>query len=118
MLLAVIGIAVDQLLISTSVLSVGQSIIPVWLVLLWVVFCLSLNHSLRWLVVMNKGLVSLIGASFGSLSYIAAWRLGALSTPLTWQAFWLLEMAIWAVLMPSLCWLTLCIWQRAGEQHD
>lgn len=116
-LLAVMGIAIDQLLISTLVLSVGQSIVPLWLALLWAKFCVSLNHSLRWLVTMNKWLVSLIGALFGSLSYIAAWRLGALSTPLTWQAFLLIEMALWALLMPLFCWLTTYIWKQEEGQH-
>lgn len=72
---------------------------PYWIVMLWTVFALSLNHSLSWLFYHPRWalLFSVIG---GPLSYLAAEKLGAIiinnktvTLPLL-CVYWLLVMQI------------------------
>lgn len=101
--LALIGIVVDQLLISFGVIEVKQSMIPIWLVLLWIIVTWSLNHSLSWLSNIKLWQVAVLGAVLGATSYLAAIELGAISTPLTLTVFTMIEAIIWCGLLPALC---------------
>lgn len=102
LLMGLVGIVVDQCLISANVFSVGQSIIPWWLVMLWLFLSLCLNHSLGWLRNLRAWQVALIGTVFGTLSYIAALNLGVLTTTLTTLEFVIIEMSIWFLLLPMM----------------
>lgn len=70
--------------------------IPVWLMGLWLMFPLTLNHSLAWLS--HKPLLqSLFGAIGGGGSYIAGAQLGA--ADMLWPAYLLIP-ASWALWLP------------------
>jgi len=79
----VVGLLVDSLLITLGVFTPVNSwnsnnIAPVWLVGLWMLFAITLNHSLRWLQ-QRYFIASLMGFVFAPLAYWAGQRLGALS---------------------------------------
>lgn len=70
--------------------------LPLWLAGLWLMFPLTLNHSLGWL--RSKPLLQvLFGVFGGGGSYIAGAQLGA--AHLEPQAYWLLPLS-WGLLLP------------------
>lgn len=103
---ACIGCLFDQLLYMFSLLQFSHwqaTLIPPWMLMLWLGFASTLNVSLRWM--QGKYWVGTIfGAIGGPLSYIAAEKLEAISILQT-HAF-LIALAIgWAVMMPILLWM-------------
>lgn len=78
---------------------------PLWILAIWVAFAATLERSLAFLQTRPLA-ATLLGAIGGPLAYLAAARLGAValaepSTPA------LLALSVgWAVLMPSLAWLS------------
>ena len=72
---------------------------PIWIVVLWVLFALTLNHSLSWL----KGrvvLAAIFGALGGPLAYVAGEKLMAVTIV---EPNTLLILAIgWAFITPLL----------------
>ena len=74
---------------------------PFWLWMVWILFLLTLNHSLSFLKHIPMALTALLGLIFGTLSYIAGAKLGAASfdgDPVN-----LLIIALqWSILLPSL----------------
>ncbi|MAK91556.1 MAG: hypothetical protein CMI13_10020 [Oleibacter sp.] len=77
-------------------------IIPVWLLLLWLAFAMTLWHSLRWCST-RPWLAAVCGAVVAPLSYLAGERLGALQ--LSAQApFWIA--AGWTVMMTTVALIT------------
>jgi hypothetical protein len=99
----VCGYAVDTLLMHAGVFAfVGAEMLaPLWLLLLWLGFCATLNQSLR-LFAGRYTLALLCGAIGGSTTYVAAAQLGAaqlgLPIPLTLAVL----AALWALLFPAL----------------
>lgn len=83
--LAFLGICVDKLHFTLGTFSNPVSFtaidtfFPLWLILLWIMFVVTLNHSLSWLL--NKPLAVIVGfgACGGTLSYWAGIQAGALS---------------------------------------
>ncbi len=69
---ALLGISLDGVWVFSGVLDFpqSQSIIPIWLVCLWVVFATSLCHSFYWLQ-RRLILASVLGAIAGPSSYLA-----------------------------------------------
>ena len=69
---SLMGMSLDSVWVVSTVLDFpqAQSIIPVWLMCLWVVFSTSLCHSLSWLQ-HRLILASLLGAIAGPSSYLA-----------------------------------------------
>ena len=53
--------------------------IPLWLVLLWCHFALTLNHGMGWLVKLPMYAQILFGAVFGTLSYYAGAQIGTVN---------------------------------------
>ncbi|MFT2092696.1 DUF2878 domain-containing protein [Paraglaciecola sp. 2405UD69-4] len=100
--LAPIGWLVDSLLVHYSVITSTNGWLPLWLLLLWCVFVISLNHSLLWLSKTKWPLLIIIGSISGCMSYTAAIRFGALdsSLELTGQVIYL--GLLWGVLLPVL----------------
>lgn len=98
--IALVGIVCDQLLIAVDVISVNQSFIPVWLVLLWVILAWSFNHSLVWLRLLKPWQLSITGGILGSVSYLAAINLGAISTSLSLTNFMIIDAILWSFLLP------------------
>ncbi len=101
----VLGLIIDTLFLQFNVFKFADSfpvegISPLWIILLWVGFALTVNHSMQWL---NKHplLPALAGAIFAPLSYLAGLRLGAVEyhiDPLLVSAFisvpWALALTI------------------------
>jgi Protein of unknown function (DUF2878) len=73
--------------------------VPPWLALLWLLFALSLFHSLAWLR-RSAWLAAAAGAIAGPFTYIAGLRLGAAGSPFPeWQLALVMAPA-WALLLP------------------
>ncbi|WP_179078303.1 DUF2878 domain-containing protein [Colwellia sp. UCD-KL20] len=103
--IALIGIAVDQLLIAIQVIQLPENsmsplVIPIWLMFLWCAFAWCLNHSLQWLIKLSTTKVGVIGAIFGSLSYYVALQLNVFNSVLSPLYFALAMAFIWALLLP------------------
>ena len=104
-----LGLVTDSLLLATGWIAYpsGQwlpGLAPYWIVCLWAMFATTLNASMRWL----SGryiLAAAFGAIGGPLSYLAGARLGAMSFVDMTPAILGLA-AAWALIMPSLIWLT------------
>ena len=104
-----IGLFLDSLWIWTGIMRFSlpgpvTGLAPVWILLLWVAFPLTINHSMAWLR-SNLPLAALFGAVGSPLSYLAGMRLGALSTP---EGIWVMVIAAgisWALVIPLLCYL-------------
>jgi len=99
----VLGSTVDSLLLNAGVFAFKQAgvLIPFWLVLLWALLAITLNHCLAWTA---KPLwrAILLGAIGGPLSYYAGQRLGAVQFPLgLWPTLLGLSL-LWAGLFPLL----------------
>ncbi|MEO9946249.1 MAG: DUF2878 domain-containing protein [Paraglaciecola sp.] len=107
LILAPIGWLTDSLLIHYSVITTESGWIPVWLMLLWCVFVVSLNHSLFWLQKLKLPLLILVGAISGCASYTAAIRFGAIDTTLDLIKQVIYFAVAWAVLLPLLVHLSL-----------
>ncbi|KXI29934.1 DUF2878 domain-containing protein [Paraglaciecola hydrolytica] len=102
LLLAPIGWLMDYSLFQFNVLGAGSAGFPIWLLLLWLMFVVSLNHSLKWLSQISLFGVGLLGMILGPLSYLSAIKVGVLNSSLTSTFFVLLAAALWALLLPSL----------------
>ena len=77
---------------------------PLWILMLWILFAMTLNHSLSWL----KGRIfvsSLFGALGGPLAYMAAEKLGAITIVATPQSIITLLVG-WAIITPALVFLS------------
>ena len=99
----VLGSTVDSLLLNAGVFAFKQPgvLIPFWLVLLWALLAITLNHFLAWTA---KPLwrAILLGAIGGPLSYYAGQRLGAVQFPMgLWPTLLGLSL-LWAGLFPLL----------------
>ena len=99
----VLGSTVDGLLLNAGVFAFKQAgvLIPFWLVLLWALLAITLNHCLAWTA---KPLwrAILLGAIGGPLSYYAGQRLGAVQFPMgLWPTLLGLSL-LWAGLFPLL----------------
>lgn len=100
LLLVPIGIAVDKLQLEIGGFESVNEGFPIWLLLLWCIFIVSLNHSLKWLTERSLFVASLFGAFGGASSYWAGIQFGSLNA--VWSDIWLIIslMAVWALLMP------------------
>ena len=76
-----VGFALDSTLMHLGVMTfesglVSEFFIPPWLIMLWIAFAMTLNHSLYYF--QEKPLFAFIGGAIsGPLSYLAGERLGA-----------------------------------------
>ncbi len=75
---------------------------PLWLLCLWAMLVISLNHSLKGLERMSAPMLAVLGAAAGAGSYYAGIKLGALQTTWSNTAFLGITGAVWSVLLPSL----------------
>jgi len=101
LLLVPLGIAVDKVLIELNLFSMQANAFPLWLALLWCIFIISFNHSLRWLMDLELPLVAFIGAIAGPMSYRLGVEMGALQ--LGWNSVnaLLLLSLVWGLLLPT-----------------
>ena len=103
-----IGFVVDSILIALEVFSVVGSVgieglAPVWLVALWMLFAITINHSLNW-VRGHYLIASLLGLVFAPVAYYGGHKLGAIGIPVEYSLHLTLLAigATWAVIMPLL----------------
>ena len=101
--LALAGCLLDALLWQLGLFEFAAGF-PVWLVLLWLGFALTLAHGLRWLVVLPRWQQALIGGAGGASSYLSGAAMGAVHLPWgLWISGGVLAV-IWMVWLPVLLW--------------
>jgi hypothetical protein len=99
-----IGFVFDQALLSTHLIEYkahgwNSSLVPLWILALWLTFATLLNVSLRWMR-SNLSYAVLFGLAGGPLAYLAAEALGAI-TILHQNAYWVLAVG-WGIVTPLL----------------
>lgn len=100
LVVALIGISIDQLLLLMGVFVFQESVLlPGWLCLLWAGFAATLRHSLRF-AAHSLRLAALLGAVGGASSYFAGARLGAVSFGYGTTETLILLATIWSGLLP------------------
>lgn len=77
----VLGLIIDTLLLQLNLYEFTypfpfEGISPLWIILMWIGFALTVNHSMKWLE-LHPLLPALMGGIFAPLSYLAGLRLGA-----------------------------------------
>lgn len=93
----------QQWMVYASHSTAGDGIVfaPYWLVVMWILFATTINHSLSWLL--HRPLVAtLMGAVFGPMAFIAGEKLGAVVFTDQLAAMLLLALG-WGILMPLVC---------------
>ena len=99
--ITLIGSLGDYLLTYLGIFTfTAQHFIPLWLILLWAHFAVTLNHGLSWLERLPVYARIVFGAIFGTLSYYVGYKMGAvtLHSDLLLSLFSL--SVIWASLLP------------------
>ena len=104
----VLGVVVDSSLQYFSVISfygwgLGP-LSPFWLWMVWVMFALTLNYSLAFLLNRHLLLSAIAGLLFGPLSYIAGAKLGAAGFDNSLSHLAVLGM-IWMLTLPALVFI-------------
>jgi hypothetical protein len=105
---SIIGFLFDGVLLKTGLVTYANpgwsySLTPLWIVVLWMGFAITLNSSLNWLKT-KLNLSVLFGAIGGPLAYIAGEKLGAvtLMTPNT-----IIAISIgWSIITPLLIYIS------------
>lgn len=75
-------------------------LLPLWLMLLWANFSLTLHYSMAWLMRSPLFIQALLGGLFGCFSYYAAHKLGAVDYPVGISITIFALIVIWAVTLP------------------
>lgn len=100
--LALIGIGIDTIHLLIGTFAASQSFFPLWLILLWIMFAISFNHSLLWFTRRSYSLLAVVGAIGGPISYWGGIQSGALTTEQTTPFVLSVLILTWALLFPSL----------------
>ena len=100
LLLVPVGICSDFLLFKLGIIDFAMHQFPIWLIFLWAMFALSINHSLLWLQKLRLWQVGLIGSVGGATSYLAATKFDAIISNITSVQLLLVYGVIWAIIMP------------------
>ncbi|WP_448211716.1 DUF2878 domain-containing protein [Colwellia sp. MEBiC06753] len=98
-----IGTVIDSALMHAGVFDFaeGGAIIPLWLIIIWLSFSATLQHSLKFLNT-NKLFPYLVGALIVPLSYLAGERLGAVSFLYGTTQTLIILACLWFLLLPFL----------------
>ena len=109
---ACVGIIVDSTMITFNVFSANHAITisgmaPLWLIGLWMLFGITLNHSLRWFH-QHLQFAALAGLVFAPLAYWSGHRLGALQFNNDYAHYWALLIigVCWFFVTPFLLWVS------------
>ena len=78
---------------------------PLWLVLLWLGFALTLAHGMRWLLRLPRWQQALFGMVGGTSSYVAGAAMGAVHLPWGIGISAALLAVIWMWWLPVLLWV-------------
>ena len=102
--IAVVGCLLDALLWQLGLFRFPSGF-PLWLVLLWLGFALTLAHGMRWLLRLPRWQQALFGIVGGASSYVAGAAMGAVNLPWgIWISTALLAV-IWMWWLPVLLWV-------------
>ncbi|MGY3914287.1 DUF2878 domain-containing protein [Aeromonas australiensis] len=102
--IAVAGCLLDALLWQLGLFRFPSGF-PLWLVLLWLGFALTLAHGMRWLQRLPRWQQALFGVFGGASSYVAGAAMGAVHLPWgIWISTALLAV-IWMWWLPVLLWV-------------
>lgn len=99
LMLLPVGVIADALQIQLGVFNAGTPFFPPWLLMIWVMFIVSLNHSLRWLDNCSSVVLIIIGSLGGASSYWGAMKAGVL-IPMMDDITLLPIAMVWGVLLP------------------
>lgn len=104
-----LGSLFDQALLSANLVQFPQSnwpaqILPVWMMTLWLLFCTTLNVSLRWMR-SQVAVAVLFGALGGPLAYLGGAKLGAMQLHNVPQLMIILPIG-WGIMMLVMLWLS------------
>lgn len=118
---ALSGVLIDSLLAMMGVYifsDSGQFLpVPLWLVMLWLVFAATVRHSLRYL--QDKyWLAAALGAVGGPLSYLGGMKLGAVDFGYSLVAVLVILSLIWACLMPVIFLMNHCVEALLRQRVD
>lgn len=97
--LALVGLVGDAILTYVGLFQFDHT--PLWLVLIWLGFVFTFNHSMAWLQRIDWPLQAAIGGVAGTLSYLAGERLGAVALPMGTLMSTAVLAIYWAFLLPS-----------------
>lgn len=103
-----LGFVIDSVLISQGLFVAAgiiglQGMAPLWLIALWMLFAITVNHSLGWL--QGRYLVAgLLGLIFAPVAYLAGDKFGVLTISADHGMYQVLLVigAVWAVVTPLL----------------
>jgi hypothetical protein len=113
-----LGACFDQLLLLMQLVAYQQhgwstSLVPVWILALWLAFASTLNLSLAWM--QGRYLIAMLfGASGGPLAYFGAQNIGAVT--LQSSASYVALSVGWALITPALLYLAKHI-NRTHAEH-
>ncbi|MDD2833223.1 MAG: DUF2878 domain-containing protein [Methylotenera sp.] len=102
-----IGASFDQIMLLSELVTYQQhgwstSLVPVWIMALWLAFASTLNLSLAWM--QGRYLMATVfGASGGPLAYFGAQNIGAVTLP--GSASYIALSIGWAIITPALLYL-------------
>lgn len=120
LVVAVLGLAIDTLLLQTGALLYGGVpllglLAPAWILALWVCFASTFHASMSWL--QGRPVLAMVFGAVGApLSYLGGARLGALRFG---EPFWgsaLIVALAWAVATPLFLWISARIVQPVPAQ--
>lgn len=106
----VVGFTLDTLYLRSGLISYNGELLwtgaaPLWIVVLWANFALTLGSSLRWLRD-RLWLAALLTCAFAPLSYYAGVRMGTASIIGNELQLYALISLTWACVVPLLLWLS------------
>ncbi|WP_421220516.1 DUF2878 domain-containing protein [Aeromonas jandaei] len=102
--IAVVGCLLDALLWQLGLFRFPSGF-PLWLVLLWLGFALTLAHGMRWLLRLPRWQQALFGMVGGTSSYVAGAAMGAVHLPWGIGISAALLAVIWMWWLPVLLWV-------------
>ena len=115
---AIAGIGMDLLLAVTGVFVFSEPFFPVWLVMLWFSFALTLPRGFGFIVKMHPLLQGFIGFVAGSVGYLAGFLLGAVQFGIAEIAALLVIGGLWSLFVPGLLWLDKSVYKPAPVNID
>jgi hypothetical protein len=105
LLLVPIGLLADKFQLELGVFSVGNEFFPFWLLMMWSLFLISLNHSLSWLNNRSVLILMIIGGLGGTSSYWGGIQAGVIEPLRSTEQVIFSLMMVWAFLLPTFVYL-------------
>lgn len=124
LIVGLIGFFVDSSLIIGNVFSASgtlgvENFAPVWLIMLWMLFAITINHSLAWLKE-NYTLAGVLGATFAPVAYYVGSNFEVLtfSKDYTLAGVMIVIGVTWAVVTPLMVFVSSLIPANEIELTD